>query len=317
MKIKLIASDLDGTLLTDQKTLSPETVKTLRWAADKGIYLVPVTGRSYTAVPDFIKEFPGVEYVITSNGGAVYSAASGERIYQRLLEPESVEAAFKAPRPDNMAVEIFIEGRPYSEMSYVNDPKAYGATEYGAEYVRRTRTPVEDLESFAMENRDRLDSMAFVCADPAEREEFRLYLRNHVPDIYVTSSVSHLLEIGHKDAGKGNTLRYLMDYLGVDREETMAVGDGDNDISMLRAVRHGVAVKERNESLQGCGCPGDRKQSGGRCGAGGKVLCRIRDMIRNIDDFNIERKYGSAGWGGAPVLRYHSSLRAADLLFFG
>ena len=52
MKIKLIASDLDGTLLTDQKTLSPETVKTLRWAADKGIYLVPVTGRSYTAVPD-------------------------------------------------------------------------------------------------------------------------------------------------------------------------------------------------------------------------------------------------------------------------
>ena len=250
MKIKLIASDLDGTLLTDQKTLSPETVKTLRWAADKGIYLVPVTGRSYTAVPDFIKEFPGVEYVITSNGGAVYSAASGERIYQRLLEPESVEAAFKAPRPDNMAVEIFIEGRPYSEMSYVNDPKAYGATEYGAEYVRRTRTPVEDLESFAMENRDRLDSMAFVCADPAEREGFRQYLRNHVPDIYVTSSVSHLLEIGHKDAGKGNTLRYLMDYLGVDREETMAVGDGDNDISMLRAVRHGVAVRNGTKACR-------------------------------------------------------------------
>ena len=250
MSIRLIASDLDGTLLTDQKTISPETVKTLRWAADKGIYLVPVTGRSYTAVPDFIKEFPGVEYVITSNGGAVYSAASGERIYQRLLEPESVEAAFKAPRPDNMAVEIFIEGRPYSEMSYVNDPKAYGATEYGAEYVRRTRTPVEDLESFAMENRDRLDSMAFVCADPVEREGFRQYLKNHVPDIYVTSSVSHLLEIGHKDAGKGNTLRYLMDYLGVDREETMAVGDGDNDISMLRAVRHGVAVRNGTKACR-------------------------------------------------------------------
>lgn len=149
-----------------------------------------------------------------------------------------------------MAVEIFIEGRPYSEMSYVNDPKAYGATEYGAEYVRRTRTPVEDLESFAMENRDRLDSMAFVCADPAEREEFRLYLRNHVPDIYVTSSVSHLLEIGHKDAGKGNTLLYLMDYLGVDREETMAVGDGDNDISMLRAVRHGVAVRNGTKACR-------------------------------------------------------------------
>ena len=250
MSIRLIASDLDGTLLTDQKTLSPETVKTLRWAADKGIYLVPVTGRSYTAVPDFIKEFPGVEYVITSNGGAVYSVASGERIYQCLLEPESVEAALKAPRPDNMAVEIFIEGRPYSETSYINNPKAYGATEYGAEYVRRTRTSVEDLESFAMENKDRLDSMAFVCADPAEREGFRQYLKNHVPDIYVTSSVVHLLEIGHKDAGKGNTLRYLMDYLGVDREEAMAVGDGDNDVSMLGAVRYGVAVKNGTKACR-------------------------------------------------------------------
>mgnify|MGYP001851808602 FL=1 len=250
MSIRLIASDLDGTLLTDQKTLSPETVNTLRWAADKGIYLVPVTGRSYTAVPDFIKEFPGVEYVITSNGGAIYSSASGERIYQRLLEPESVEAAFKARRPDNMAVEIFVGGRPYSESAYVDDPGAYGATEYGAEYVRRTRTPVEDLENFAMENKDRLDSMAFVCADPAEREEFRLYLENHVPDIYVTSSVSHLLEIGHKDAGKGNTLRYLMDYLGVHREEAMAVGDGDNDVSMLWAVRYGIAVKNGTEACR-------------------------------------------------------------------
>ena len=116
--------------------------------------------------------------------------------------------------------------------------------------MRRTRTSVEDLESFAMENKDRLDSMAFVCADPAEREGFRQYLKNHVPDIYVTSSVVHLLEIGHKDAGKGNTLRYLMDYLGVDREEAMAVGDGDNDVSMLGAVRYGVAVKNGTKACR-------------------------------------------------------------------
>ena len=77
MSIRLIASDLDGTLLTDQKTLSPETVKTLRWAACNGIYPVPVKGRSYTEVPDLIKDSPGVRVVIQSTGGAVLIVASG------------------------------------------------------------------------------------------------------------------------------------------------------------------------------------------------------------------------------------------------
>lgn len=242
MTIKLIASDLDGTLLTDQKTLSPETKRALQMAAEQGIYIVPATGRSFKAVPDMIKTFPGVEYVITANGGAVYSALQKKRIYQCLLEAVSVEAALAVKKPENTVLEVFIDGVPYSEEAYVKNPMEYGATEYGARYVQQTRIPVKDMNTFVLKHRAELDSMAFVCSDREGREEFRRNLNREVPDIYVTSSVPHLLEIGHKNAGKGNTLLYLLEYLGISREEAAAFGDADNDSSMLAAVKYGIAM---------------------------------------------------------------------------
>lgn len=240
--IKLIASDLDGTLLTDNKKLSEVTREALDMAIGKGIHMIPATGRSFKAVPEMIKNYPGVEYVITSNGGAVYSVSRKERIYQCLLEAESVAAVLKMERPDDIVMEIFIRGIPYSEEAYVLDPEKYGATQYGARYVKETRIPIKNIEKFAWEHQEELDSLAFICRDMKVKKAFAKRLEQEIPNIYVTSSVGHLLEIGHKNAGKGNTLLYLMEQLGVKPEEAMAFGNADNDSSMLKAVKYGIAV---------------------------------------------------------------------------
>ena len=79
--VRLIASDLDGTLLTPDKQITPFTSEILTEASRRGIHFVPCTGRPFDAVPEFVRGLPGVEYVITSNGAAVYSVASGHRIY--------------------------------------------------------------------------------------------------------------------------------------------------------------------------------------------------------------------------------------------
>lgn len=81
MAVKLIASDLDGTLLRNDKSISEETGKALEKAREAGIYFVPSTGRAMEAVPVEVMALPGVEYVITSNGAAVYSVSGGTRIY--------------------------------------------------------------------------------------------------------------------------------------------------------------------------------------------------------------------------------------------
>lgn len=249
MSIRLIASDLDGTLLTDRKELSIKTRMVLDQAVQQGIHIVPATGRSFYSVPEMIRNYPGIEYVITANGGAVYSVSQNKRIYQCLLQKEAVEAAVAVRKRENMILEVVIDGIPYAEEKYVEDPIRYLATEYGAKYVKATRKPVKDICGFAMEHRGELDSISFVCR---HEDKKRLYasLDKVLPNVYVTSSVSNLIEIGHKDAGKGKTLRWLLDRLEISPDEAMAFGDADNDISMLDVVKYGIAMGNGTENCR-------------------------------------------------------------------
>ncbi|WP_373216437.1 Cof-type HAD-IIB family hydrolase [Ruminococcus sp. 5_1_39BFAA] len=250
MGIRLIASDLDGTLLTDKKEISEMTRRTLEETARRGICFVPATGRSFSAVPKEVLGLPNTEYVIISNGAAIYSLSQGKRIYECILDPKAVTSILSKEKPAGMVMEVFMDGVPYSGQDYVENPKAYGATDYGAAYVKRTRRPVADISHFAMENRHRLDSITFVGGTPAFREDFRHSLLTDVPGIYVTSSVSHLLEIGNENAGKGNTLLKLLELLQISPEEAMAFGDADNDISMLSAVKYGIAMGNGTETCK-------------------------------------------------------------------
>ncbi|MBU5479798.1 HAD family hydrolase [Blautia sp. MSJ-19] len=249
MSIRLIASDLDGTLLTDRKELSQKTKEVLDLAVQRGIHIVPTTGRSFHSIPEFVRNYPGVEYVITANGGAVYSVSEGRRIYQCLLEKESVEAAIAVRKRENMVLEVVIDGIPYAEEEYVRDPLPYLATEYGARYIKATRTPVKDICRFAGEHAEELDSISFVCSYE-DKERLYTSLDKEIPNIYVTSSVPNLMEIGHKDAGKGKTLLWLMKKLEISPDEAMAFGDADNDISMLIAVKYGMAMGNGTENCR-------------------------------------------------------------------
>lgn len=242
MKIKLIASDLDGTFLTDKKEISPFTKEVIRRAGEQGIWFVPATGRAFSAVPGEVLALPHTEYVITSNGAAIYSISKKKRIYQSLLKGESVNAVLRLEMPSEVALEAFLDGVPYSEDRYISHAKDYGATEYGAVYVKNTRRPVKDIRAFIREHCEELDSLSFLSADGKKRAALRRSLETQIPGIYVTSSVSHMLEIGNGDAGKGKTLLYLMTLLGISPREAMAFGDADNDIDMLSAVGYGFAM---------------------------------------------------------------------------
>ena len=250
MPIKLIVSDLDGTLLTEKKVISDYTKEALMYAIEKGCHFIPATGRALGAVPKEVLHFPGVEYVITSNGAAVYSVSEGKRVYQCRMCPGAIETVAGLPRYPEAALEIFIEGIPYGQEDYIQEPERFGATPFGAAYVKKTRISVKDIYAFDLENREKIDSIAFATADPAVKEKIRSMLLKEVKDIYVTSSVSHMLEAGHINAGKGNTLSVMLKRLGITEEEAMAFGDGDNDMEMLSLVKYGIAMKNGSENCK-------------------------------------------------------------------
>ena len=88
MDIRLIALDLDGTLLTTDKTLTKHTERVLLQAARKGVHIVPATGRSLTGLSPKIRELPFVRYAITVNGAAVWDMGRQEPIVRQAFSSE-------------------------------------------------------------------------------------------------------------------------------------------------------------------------------------------------------------------------------------
>lgn len=250
MKIKLVASDLDGTFLTDKKEISPLTRETIERAWEQGIRFVPATGRAFSAVPAEVLALPHVEYVITSNGAAIYSISKKKRIYQCVLRQESVQAVLELALPSDVTMEAFFDGVPYSNDADIAHPEKYGADEYSVLYVKRTRQAVTDIRAFIKEHCGELDSISFLCADWEKHRILRKYLETQIPGVYLTSSVSHMLEMGNENAGKGKTLNYLMKMLGISQNETMAFGDADNDIDMLKSVKYGFAMANSSDNCK-------------------------------------------------------------------
>lgn len=250
MRIRLIASDLDGTLLTNEKQILESTKEAIAEAVKQGIYFVPATGRPFEALPEVVLELPGLEYVITSNGAAVYSVKEKRRIFEKFMTAESIEKLLEIPLDMDMAYEVMINGVPYADAAYVENPAAYGLNEQGSLYIRKTRNPIADMRKFTLEHRERIDNIAIVCSDQKRKAEMSKKFRAAVSGIFVTSSVPHLIEIGNTDAGKGKTICHLLKMLGSSPEEAMCFGDADNDVDMLRAVRYGIAMKNGTDTCK-------------------------------------------------------------------
>jgi len=113
--IKLAAIDLDGTLLNDSKKLCRDAEDAIRQAHSRGIYIVPITGRPYLGVPDFIKALPEIEYLITSNGAQIIEKATENSIYFFAISNEKSKRIMEVLRSFDCLFEPFCDGVGYTE----------------------------------------------------------------------------------------------------------------------------------------------------------------------------------------------------------
>lgn len=262
MKIKCIALDLDRTTLDSQGHLSGENRRAIENAVAAGVYVVVASGRSLDSLPAEITDIKGIRYAITSNGAAVYDLCERKCLRQFKMTPESAEDILRHTEPERMKVaygeaagmsevemseieisyEAFIDGRAFAESRYVADPVRFGAMPQAISYIQGTRAPVEDMRTFICEHKSELDCIDLVVKNEDMKRKLWKNLRENVRDVYITSSVRQLLEISHRDAGKESGAKFLLEYLGLAREELAAFGDGDNDSGLLQYAGIGFAV---------------------------------------------------------------------------
>ena len=247
--IKLVASDLDGTLLNKNKEITPRLFAALKKLDELGIYFVPSTGRPFGTVPQAIKELPFLKYVITSNGATIYDAVEQKNIIENYLTPEAVDAVIEIARELPVITEYFIEGKAYIAKKVYDDLSPFNLTESHVTYIKNSRTPVEDFWNEMKRNNTVLENINLVFADMELRKETWNRLKA-LGLASVTAATTKNIEITSLYATKAKALEKLCEVLGFTRENVLAMGDGDNDMPMIQFAGIGIAMENGEEHIK-------------------------------------------------------------------
>lgn len=248
-KIKMVGLDLDGTLLSDKKELRPYTRDVLTRALEMGVVVLVATGRPWLGVPDELRNFPGMRYALTSNGARIIDRDEGRVIYEHLLSPELAKKALEICGRYDTLQEVYFDGQGYAEEEKMRHVEKYHKNPNMWEYIRTTRKQVKSvLELINKENRG-TDKVQALFADMEERGKAWKELEQ-TEGLELVASLKYNIEINAGGVNKGLGLVALGNLLGIQREEIMACGDGDNDTAMLREVGFGVAMENAEEEVK-------------------------------------------------------------------
>lgn len=244
--IKLIALDLDGTLLNSQKALTQRNLRALEKAAEQGIYIVPTTGRNFEGLPEMIRALPFVRYAILLNGAAVYDAEQKINIATNEIPPADAARIVKYFKTLPAIFDVCQDGTFRMARAFFDQLAEFAPSPHALSVIRSLRTPVDDLDACYDHTRPIQKAVAFFRT-PEITKQYRLEAKKAFPDMNVTSAWSHNLEVNSKTAHKGAALALLCAHLGFSAENAMALGDGLNDVSMLEAAGLGVAMQNACE----------------------------------------------------------------------
>lgn len=253
MSIRLIAFDLDGTMLDDNKELTAENLSALKEAAERGVVLVPATGRIYPAIPDFLKNLSFIRYYILTNGAYVYDSLEDKVIHRGEIFSELSLRCIRYMDSLPVIYDCYQDSKGYmTESMYNAAEKFFPDQPHMLEMVKRLRKPVPDLYEYLKSNGKGVQKlqMFFMAEDMGLREKQLETFSGVFPELVATSSVKNNIEINSVNAGKGKALNVLAQRLGINIEDTAAFGDGTNDIEMLKAAGCGVAMENASAQVK-------------------------------------------------------------------
>lgn len=240
MAVKAILLDLDGTLLASDKTISPANYAALKRAAAMGVYIVPATGRFYDAMPKAVRDLPFVRYVVTVNGAQIYDTREKRVLHEEELEPEEALQILSYFQTLPAICDCYVDGWGYMGRADYERIEEFASVPYVVRMLKDLRTPVDDLAAFI---RGRKVQKVMCFFNDMERRALELErVSARFPNMAVSSSIINNIEVNAQKATKGGALRNLCAVLGIDPAETMAFGDGSNDLDMICTAGIGVAM---------------------------------------------------------------------------
>jgi Cof subfamily protein (haloacid dehalogenase superfamily) len=240
MTIKLVAIDIDGTLINDHRAVTPKTVATIKRASAAGVKIVLCTGRPMTGVEPFLEQLDLAhsdnEYVVAFNGGLAQNT-NGEVIVNYTVDFDDYIDILSFATKHN--VKSIIETKDYIYTTN-QDISPYAVHESGLVFMPMRYRSLDQINTM----RDQIVVGKYMMTDDKTKlDEADAALPNDLAAQFkIVRSEDYYLEFVNKHAGKGATLAALCKRLGVQASEVMAIGNAQNDESMIEFAGTGVAM---------------------------------------------------------------------------
>ena len=248
--IKLLALDLDGTLLNEKKEISPRTWAALERARSQGVLVVPVTGRPSQGVPQVVRTMPGLRYVVSSNGATIRDIVTGETLLEKHLSADTCLLVLDKCAHVPMIRQAFRNGVGYlSRADYNTLRDRYAGTSMLQYHLDTRQVLPGTVAEFLAAHRQPVEELFFLTDSPREKADLRALLTG-LPGIGFADPFPNDLEVIAGDIDKGEALRYLLKQLDISPDQVLAMGDGGSDLPLLQAAGIGVAMANATEAVK-------------------------------------------------------------------
>lgn len=245
----MIALDIDGTILTKQKTLTNRTRKAIETAIAQNIAVALVTGRPLQGVPECLTAIRGLRYVITSNGAVTTDLTDWKILRLATLDSGTALDILEIPRKLDLVYTAFIDGIGYVEMEpFDRHIRMFQGTPIET-YIRKSRRITFDLDAQIRSSENGVENIWFIAHDLNERDVLNGRIRERW-NVRTVMTGRTDIEIGSAEADKGQAVTALASVLKIGREQVLAIGDSGNDLGMLRSAGISVAMGNADEEVK-------------------------------------------------------------------
>lgn len=250
MSYKLFACDLDGTLLDDNSNVSKENFDAIEQMTKEGIEFALCTGRTFYEIPQSLRDFQSIRYIIYSDGSVIFDKRKNKNVYEHYIDMQTLIRLYNLLSSYDTMIEFYENKEPKTDKSKlnINSYHYYKIDENYIDVIDKTRIGIDDLSS-AVDLFDKTELLNVFFKNSDERINCFEKLKRF-DNIIFTTSMTNNIEITAENVSKGSALSKLSELIGVKSNEVIAAGDSKNDLTMFEFVGLSIAAGNASDEIK-------------------------------------------------------------------